>query len=67
MQSFFMKKVPPYSVRGKGDTMLYLQIFSHFLKFIPNFYGKNYELSSKTNYTLFLKSYSMVLKFSKLF
>ena len=30
MQSFFMKKVPPYFVGGREDTMLYLQIFSHF-------------------------------------
>ena len=53
--------------RGRGDTMLYLQIFSHFWKFIPNFWGTNYELSSKTTKPLFLKSYSMVLKFSKPF
>ena len=30
MQSFFMKKVSPYFVGGRGDTMLYLQIYSHF-------------------------------------
>ena len=48
MQSFFKKKVSPYFVRGRGDTTLYLQIFSHFQKFIPNFCGTNYDLSSKT-------------------
>ena len=37
MQSFYMKKVTPYFIEGRGDTMLYLQIFSHFLKFIPTF------------------------------
>ena len=30
MQIFFMKKVAPYFVGGRGDTMLYLQIFSYF-------------------------------------
>ena len=30
MPSFFMTKVPPYFVEGRGDTMLYLHIFSHF-------------------------------------
>ena len=29
MQSFFKKKFPPYLVGGRGDTMLYLHIFSH--------------------------------------
>ena len=48
MQSFYMKKVTPYFIEGRGDTMLYLQIFSHFLKFIPTFvvqtmtFQKNY-------------------------
>ena len=66
MQSFFIKKVSPYFVGG-DKTMFYLQIFSHFWKFIPNFCGTNYDLSSQTTWSLFLKSYSMVLKFSKLF
>ena len=30
MQSFFMKKVSPYFVGRRGDTMLYLQIYSDF-------------------------------------
>ena len=30
MQTFFMKNVSPYFVGERGDTMLYLQIFSHF-------------------------------------
>ena len=50
MLSFFIEKFPPYfaGVGEEGDTMLYLQIFPHFEKSIPNFGGKNYELSSKT-------------------
>ena len=47
MQSFSMKKVPPYFVAGRGDTMLYPQIFSHFWKYIPNVCGTSYDLSSK--------------------
>ena len=35
--------------------------------FISNFCGTNYDLSSKTTYPLYLKSYSMVFKISKLF
>ena len=30
MQSFLMKKVPPYFVGGRGHTLLYFQIFPHF-------------------------------------
>ena len=43
--------------------MFYLQIFPHFQKFIPKFFGTNYDLSNKTTLPLFLKSYSMVLNF----
>ena len=67
MQRFFMKKVPPCFAGGREDTMLYLEIFSYFQRFIPNFCGTNYNLSSKTTELLLLKSYSMVLKFPKLF
>ena len=48
MHSLFTEKVSLYFVRGRGDTMLYHQIFSHFEKLIPNFYGTNYDLLSKT-------------------
>ena len=29
-RAFLGKKVPPYFVMGRGDSMLYLHIFSHF-------------------------------------
>ena len=29
-QSFFTKKVPPYFVERRGNTMLYFHIFPHF-------------------------------------
>ena len=48
MLSFFMKKVPLYFVGGRADTMLYLQIFPHLWKLVPNFCGKNYDLPRKT-------------------
>ena len=67
MQNVFMKKVPQYFVAGGGDTMLYLETFYHLYEFIRNFCGTNYDVSNKTTYPLFLKSYNMVLKLSKLF
>ena len=67
MQSFFTKKVPPYFVRGE-ETLCFIFISFPVCKgFIPNLCGTNYDLSSKTTEPLFLKSCSMVLKFSKLF
>ena len=63
----FYKKVPPYFVRGE-ETLCYIFISFPICKgFIPNLCGTNYDLSSKTTQPLFLKSCSMVLKFSKLF
>ena len=47
MQSFYMKKVPSYFIEGRGDTMLYLQIFSHFLKFIPTFVVQTMTFQAK--------------------
>ena len=67
MESFFMKKVPSYFVGRRGDIMLYLHIFPNFLRFIRDFCGTNYNLLNKTTLPLFLKLYSMVLKFSELF
>ena len=67
MQSFFAKKVPPGFIGGE-ETLCSIFISLPISKsFIPNFCGTNYDLSSKTNQSLVLKSYSMVLKFSKLF
>ena len=60
MQIFFTKKAPPY-FEGGGDTMLYLHIFSHFQKLIPNFCGKNFDLSSKTTQP---PLYSIVIQYS---
>ena len=67
MESVFMKKVPSPFVGRRGDIMLYLHIFPNFLRFIPDFCGTNYNLLNKTTLPLFLKLYSMVLKFSELF
>ena len=52
MQSFFKKKVFALSLPVSKS-------------FIPNFCSTNCGLSSKTTWPLFLKSYSMVMKFSK--
>ena len=67
MQSFFAKKIPSYSVGGE-ETLCFIFIsFPISKSVIPNFCGTNYDLSSKTTKPLLLKSYSMVLEFSKLF
>ena len=67
MQRFLRKKSPHTSQWGE-ETLCFVFIFFSISKsFTPSFCGTNYNLSSKATLPLFLKSYRMVLKPSKLF
>ena len=63
----FLRKKLLYTLQGQKQTLCF--IFTYFpisKSFISNFCGTNYHLSSKTTQLVFLKSQSMISKFSKL-
>ena len=54
MQSFFYKKKFPHTLQWGEETICFIFIsFSISKSFIPNFCGKNYDLSIKTTKPVF--------------